>query len=122
MPGVFSEDVLEQVRIANPIYDVISDYVSLKKSGRNYLGLCPFHGEKTPSFTVNPERQIFHCFGCGEGGNVIGFIMKRESMSFPEAVRFLAARRGIALPERGTVRPEEKGLKERLLEANAAAA
>jgi DNA primase len=119
---VFSEDQLEQVRVANPIYDVVSDYVSLKKSGRNYLGLCPFHGEKTPSFTVNPERQIFHCFGCGEGGNVIGFIMKREAMSFPEAVRFLAARRGIALPERGTGRPEEKGLKERLLEANAAAA
>jgi DNA primase len=119
---VFSEDLLEQVRDANPIYDVVSDYVSLKKSGRNYMGLCPFHGEKTPSFTVNQERQIFHCFGCGEGGNVIGFVMKREGLSFPEAVRFLAARRGIALPERSTGRPEEKGLKERLLEANAAAA
>lgn len=119
---MFSEDLLEQVRGANPIYDVVSDYVSLKKSGRNYMGLCPFHGEKTPSFTVNQERQIFHCFGCGEGGNVIGFIMKREGLSFPEAVRFLAARRGIALPEYSPGRPEEKGLKERLLEANAAAA
>jgi len=119
---VFSEDLLEQVRGANPIYDVVSDYVSLKKSGRNYMGLCPFHGEKTPSFTVNQERQIFHCFGCGEGGNVIGFIMKREGLSFPEAVRFLAARRGISLPEYSPGRPEEKGLKERLLEANAAAA
>jgi DNA primase len=118
---VFSEDVLEQVRGANPIYDVVSDYVSLKKSGRNYLGLCPFHGEKTPSFTVNQDRQIFHCFGCGEGGNVIGSIMKREGLSFPEAVRFLAARRGIALPERPTGRPEDKGLKERLLQATAAA-
>ena len=86
------------------------------------MGLCPFHGEKTPSFTVNQERQIFHCFGCGEGGNVIGFIMKREGLSFPEAVRFLAARRGISLPEYSPGRPEEKGLKERLLEANAAAA
>jgi DNA primase len=119
---VFSEDLLEQVRGANPIYDVVSDYVSLKKSGRNYMGLCPFHGEKTPSFTVNQERQIFHCFGCGEGGNVIGFIMKREGLSFPEAVRFLASRRGISLPEYAPGRPEEKGLKERLLEANAAAA
>ncbi|MHB8836244.1 MAG: DNA primase [Candidatus Methylomirabilia bacterium] len=119
---MFSEDLLEQVRGANPIYDVVSDYVSLKKSGRNYMGLCPFHGEKTPSFTVNQERQIFHCFGCGEGGNVIGFVMKREGLSFPEAVRFLAARRGISLPERPTGRPEAKGLKERLLEANAAAA
>lgn len=119
---MFSEDLLEQVRGANPIYDVVSDYVSLKKSGRNFMGLCPFHGEKTPSFTVNQERQIFHCFGCGEGGNVIGFIMKREGLSFPEAVRFLAARRGISLPEHPTGRPEEKGLKERLLEASAAAA
>ena len=119
---MFSEDLLEQVRGANPIYDVVSDYVSLKKSGRNFMGLCPFHGEKTPSFTVNQERQIFHCFGCGEGGNVIGFIMKREGLSFPEAVRFLASRRGIALPEYAPGRPEEKGLKDRLLEANAAAA
>ncbi len=119
---MFSEDLLEQVRGANPIYDVVSDYVSLKKSGRNYMGLCPFHGEKTPSFTVNQERQIFHCFGCGEGGNVIGFIMKREGLSFPEAVRFLAGRRGIALPEYSPGRSVEKGLKERLLEANAAAA
>jgi len=119
---VFSEDLLEQVRGANPIYDVVSDYVSLKKSGRNYMGLCPFHGEKTPSFTVNQERQIFHCFGCGEGGNVFVFVMKREGLSFPEAVRLLAARRGISLPEYSPGRPEEKGLKERLLEANAAAA
>lgn len=119
---MFSEDLLDQVRVANPIQDLVSDYVSLKKSGRNLLGLCPFHGEKTPSFTVNPERGIFHCFGCGEGGNVIGFVMKREGMSFPEAVRFLAARRGIAVPEFDDGRREEKGLKERLLAANAAAA
>jgi len=119
---VFSEDLLEQVRGANPIYDVVSDYVSLKKSGRNFMGLCPFHGEKTPSFTVNQERQIFHCFGCGEGGNVFVFVMKREGLSFPDAVRLLAARRGISLPEYSPGRPEEKGLKERLLEANAAAA
>ncbi|HWR98349.1 MAG TPA: DNA primase [Candidatus Methanoperedens sp.] len=119
---MFSEDLLDQVRNANPIQDLVSDYVTLKKSGRNLLGLCPFHGEKTPSFTVNPERGIFHCFGCGEGGNVIGFVMKREGMSFPEAVRFLAARRGIAVPEFSAGRREDPGLKERLLAANAAAA
>ena len=119
---MFSEDLLDQVRSANPIHDLVSDYVSLKKSGRNFLGLCPFHGEKTPSFTVNPERGIFHCFGCGEGGNVIGFVMKREGMSFPEAVRYLAARRGIAVPEATPGQREDKGLKERLLAANAAAA
>lgn len=119
---MFSEDLLDRVRSANPIEDLVADYVSLKKSGRNLLGLCPFHGEKTPSFTVNPERGIFHCFGCGEGGNVIGFVMKREGMSFPEAVRFLAARRGIAVPDSEPGRREDKGLKERLLAANAAAA
>jgi DNA primase len=119
---VFSEELLDRIRNENPVYDVVSDYVTLKKSGRSFMGLCPFHSEKTPSFTVNPERQIFHCFGCGEGGNVIGFIMKRESLSFPEAVRFLAARRGIEVPEFTAGRREEKGLKERLLLANEAAA
>lgn len=119
---MFSEDLLDQVRNANPIDDVVADYVTLKKSGRNLSGLCPFHSEKTPSFSVNPERQIFHCFGCGEGGNVFGFIMKREGMSFPEAVRFLAARRGIAVPDFSPGNREEKGLKERIIEANNAAA
>jgi len=73
---------------------VISDYVSLKKSGRNYKGLCPFHSEKTPSFMVNEEKQIFHCFGCGEGGDVFTFLMKAGHFSFPEAVKELARRYG----------------------------
>lgn len=95
----FSEDLLSEIRDKNDIVTVVSEYVSLKKSGKNYIGLCPFHSEKTPSFTVNPDKQMFYCFGCGVGGNVYTFIMQKEHMSFPEAVRFLAERAGIILPE-----------------------
>ncbi|MDK2835651.1 MAG: primase [Thermosediminibacterales bacterium] len=95
----FSEDLLSEIRDKNDIVTVVSEYVSLKKSGKNYIGLCPFHSEKTPSFTVNPDKQMFYCFGCGIGGNVYTFIMQKEHMKFPEAVRFLAERAGIILPE-----------------------
>ncbi len=123
MSGFFSDQLLDEIRSANSIYEVVSEYVPLKKSGRSFKGLCPFHTEKTPSFIVNPERQIAHCFGCGEGGNVFGFIMKKENISFPEAVRFLAQRRGIPIPG-GSARSskEHKGEVERLREANTAAA
>ena len=93
------EHLIEEVRMASDIVDVVSDYVTLKKRGRNFFGLCPFHVEKTPSFSVNPEKQIFHCFGCGTGGNVFVFIMKEEGVGFPEAVRILARRAGIEIPE-----------------------
>ena len=86
----------EQVRDANDIVDVIGSYISLKKSGSNYMGLCPFHGEKTPSFSVSPGRQMYHCFGCGVSGNVITFVMEYENYTFPEAVKMLADR---AAPE-----------------------
>lgn len=122
MPGLFSEELLDDIRSANSINEVISEYLPLKKNGRNYLGLCPFHAEKTPSFSVNPEKQIFYCFGCGEGGNIFGFIMKQQNMAFPEAVRYLAKKGGVAIPEtlpRG--RREGSRGKERLLEANDAA-
>ena len=76
----YSEEVINEVRQANDIVDVISQYVHLKPSGRNYFGLCPFHSEKSPSFSVSPDKQIFHCFGCGEGGNVISFIEKIEGL------------------------------------------
>lgn len=95
----FSEGLLDQIRDANDIVDVISEYVPLKKRGKNFLGLCPFHTEKQPSFTVTPDKQIFYCFGCGEGGNVISFLMKHEKLSFPEAVKFLAKRASISLPK-----------------------
>ncbi len=94
----YSEEILNEVRQANDIVDVISQYVHLKRSGRNYFGLCPFHSEKSPSFSVSPDKQIFHCFGCGVGGNVITFISKIEGMNFVETVQSLAERANIQLP------------------------
>lgn len=94
------EEVIRSIREANDIVEVIEEYVQLKKQGRSYKGLCPFHEEKTPSFSVTKEKQIFHCFGCGKGGNVITFLMEIESFSFIEAVEHLANRAGISLPER----------------------
>lgn len=97
--ALIAEHIIEQVREANDVVDVVSDYVQLKRSGRNFFGRCPFHNEKTPSFNVNPDRQIFHCFGCQEGGDVIGFLMKHEGLSFPEATRTLAGELGIEIPD-----------------------
>ena len=101
------ESKIEEVRRASDIVDVISGYVRLKKRGKNFLGLCPFHTEKTPSFNVSPERQMYHCFGCGVGGNVFTFVMEHEKVSFIEAVRTLAERAGILLPSEG-VEDKEK--------------
>lgn len=98
--NLIPEDAVRSIRESCSIVDVISDYVSLKKTGSNHRGLCPFHGEKTPSFFVNESRRSFYCFGCGEHGDVFSFLMKRENMTFIEAVRHLAQRCGIALPER----------------------
>lgn len=95
----FSSDLLEEIRNRCDIVDVISGYVHLKPAGKAFKGLCPFHGEKTPSFMVSPEKQLFHCFGCGEGGNIFNFLMKFEKISFFEAVEKLAKRSGISLPE-----------------------
>jgi DNA primase len=96
------EQKIEEVRSASDIIDVISGYVKLKKRGKNFLGLCPFHTEKTPSFNVSADRQMYHCFGCGVGGNVFTFVMEHEKVSFVEAIRTLADRAGISLPEEGT--------------------
>lgn len=98
------DDPVAEVRRRADIVEVISESVVLKRSGRNYLGLCPFHGERTPSFNVNPERQIFRCFGCGEGGDVFSFIMKSGHLTFPEALKSLADRYGVPLPDK---RPED---------------
>ena len=94
----YSDEIIDEVRQTNDIVDVISQYVRLKRSGRNYFGLCPFHNEKSPSFSVSPEKQIFHCFGCGVGGNVFTFLMKIEGINFVEAVQSLAERSNIQLP------------------------
>src|SRR5690625_2446637 len=93
------EDVVDQVRKANDIVEVIGEYVQLKKQGRNFFGLCPFHGEKTPSFSVTQDKQIFYCFGCKKGGNIFTFLMELEGMSFSDAVKMLADRSGIELPQ-----------------------
>lgn len=96
---LYSEDVINRVRDSVDIHDLISGFVTLRKAGRNYVGLCPFHAEKTPSFNVNPEKQIFHCFGCGVGGDVFKFLELQEGLSFPEAMRKFADRAGISLPD-----------------------
>jgi len=97
MSGFIPEEKIEEIRIASDIYEVISGYMALNKTGKNYKGLCPFHQEKTPSFVVSTEKQMFHCFGCGLGGNVFSFLMKHENISFPESVLFLARRYGIQI-------------------------
>ena len=95
----YPEDVVEEVRTRNDIVDVISGYVKLQKKGANYFGLCPFHNEKSPSFSVSPQKQMYYCFGCGAGGNVITFVMEYENYTFPEALKVLADRAGVHLPE-----------------------
>jgi DNA primase len=101
------DDIIERVKASVPIEDLVGEFVTLRKTGQNYSGLCPFHTEKTPSFTVSPSKGIFHCFGCSTGGNVFSFLMKINNISFPESVRFLAARAGIAIPEDGAQTPED---------------
>jgi len=97
MSAKIPEETIDQIRNASDIVEVISNYLTLTKKGKNYFGLCPFHPEKTPSFSVSPEKQIFHCFGCGKGGNVFTFLMEHEKLSFIEAVRMLAQKAGIPL-------------------------
>lgn len=117
----FPESFLQELAERNDIVDVVSGYVRLtKKSGSNLFGLCPFHSEKTPSFSVSPDKQIYHCFGCGKGGSVISFIMEIENLSFPEAVAFLANRAGMQLPEQSNDPGAKK--RQRLLALNRDAA
>ena len=95
----YSDEIVEEVRMKNDIVDVISDYVKLQKKGSSYFGLCPFHNEKSPSFSVSPGKQMYYCFGCGAGGNVFTFIMEYENYTFVEALKYLAQRAGVTLPE-----------------------
>lgn len=120
----YPEEVVEEVREKNDIVDVISGYVKLQKKGANYFGLCPFHNEKSPSFSVSPGKQMYYCFGCGAGGNVITFLMEYENYTFPEALKFLADRTGVALPKMEYQKEarEQADLKARLLEVNKLAA
>ena len=120
----YPDDIVEEVRIRSDIVSIISSYIRLKKSGSNHMGLCPFHNEKTPSFSVNQSKQMYHCFGCGVGGNVYTFIMEYENYTFVEALKFLAERAGISLPEQEYSDRERRqfDLKNRLMEINKEAA
>jgi DNA primase len=111
--GFLSEEKVSEIRDRSSILEVVSDYVTLKKTGKNYKGLCPFHAEKTPSFMVNEEKQVFHCFGCGEGGDAFTFLMKVGHFSFPEAVEELAKRYGVRLPSRELSPAQKKELDQR---------
>lgn len=120
----YSEDLIEEIRLKNDIVDVISGYVRLQKKGSSYFGLCPFHNEKSPSFSVSRQKQMYYCFGCGAGGNVFTFLMEYENYTFVEAVQFLAQRSGVELPkaEYSKEAKERADLKSQLLEINKTAA
>ena len=114
----YSEDFVEEVRQRNDIVDIISSYVNLKRSGSNYVGLCPFHNEKTASFSVSGNKQMYYCFGCGAGGNVFTFLMEYENLTFPEALAQLAERAGMELPEQSETTEEKRrrNVREQILE------
>ena len=119
--GSIPEDKIDEIKRRINIVDLVSGFVILKQAGRSFIGLCPFHKEKTPSFTVSPDKQIFYCFGCGEGGNALAFVMKINGLTFPEAIRYLAKKTGVALPDRPLSRQEKEQLtlKERMLRLHA---
>ena len=120
----YPDEVIEEVRSSNNIVDVIGSYVRLQKKGSSYFGLCPFHNEKSPSFSVSPNKQMYYCFGCGAGGNVFTFIMEYENQTYPEAMKVLADRAGIALPEAELTEEQkrERNKRQLLLEINKTAA
>ena len=120
----YSEELIEEIRSSNDIVDVVSQYVTLKRKGRSFFGLCPFHKEKSPSFSVSPDKQIFHCFGCGVGGNVIHFISKIENLNFIDTLELLANRANITLPVLDTTYQDSKKiqLKAKVYEINEIAA
>ena len=119
----YSDELIDEIKNNNDIVDVVSQYVHLKRSGRNYFGLCPFHNEKSPSFAVSPDKQIFHCFGCGVGGNVIHFISKIEGINFRESIELLAERANITLPKLESIGDNKtQELKDKIYQINKNAA
>jgi DNA primase len=111
-------EIIDQVRQASSIVEIASQYTTLKRRGRKWVGLCPFHTEKTPSFTVDDEKQLYHCFGCGAGGDIYSLVMERENLTFPEALKHLAEKYHVPLPEQQRVRPEVLKLEEKLFKIN----
>src|SRR3954463_13282322 len=117
MAGFFSPDLIERIRAASDVVDVIGSYLPLKRAGQNFVALCPFHKEKSPSFNVNPQKQIFHCFGCHKGGDVFTFVKEYENIDFVEAVKRLADRAKIPLEyEKGAGEQQSRDIKGKLLE------
>ncbi|HOI45362.1 MAG TPA: CHC2 zinc finger domain-containing protein, partial [Candidatus Aminicenantes bacterium] len=106
-------EIIDQIRQVSSIVEIASNYTALKKRGNKHVGLCPFHSEKDPSFTVDEEKQLFHCFGCGVGGDVFSLVMEKESLSFPEALKYLAEKYRIPLPQQ-KVNPQVLRLEEKL--------
>src|SRR5215207_6822809 len=120
---MITQEKIAEIRGRASVVEVISDYITLKKLGRNYVGLCPFHSEKTPSFTVSDEKGIFHCFSCKAGGSVFNFLMQHDHLSFPEAVEQVAKRYGIAVEHISkNTKPEEEDEREALYRLNERAA
>jgi DNA primase len=123
LKGYIPDIKVEEIKNRANIVDLVSEYVTLKKAGRNFVGLCPFHKEKTPSFNVTPDRQMFYCFGCGEGGNVFAFLMKISQMTYPEAIRYLAKKTGVVIPEQISQKErQEASYQEQLIRINEMAA
>jgi DNA primase len=123
LKGYIPDIKVEEIKNRANIVDLVSEYVTLKKAGRNFVGLCPFHKEKTPSFNVTPDRQMFYCFGCGEGGNVFAFLMKISQMTYPEAIRHLAKKTGVVIPEQISQKErQEASYQEQLIRINEMAA
>lgn len=115
----YSDELIEEIKSSNDIVDIISQYVVLKRRGRNFLGLCPFHKEKTPSFCVSPDKQIFHCFGCGVGGDVITFITKIENLNYRDTIQMLAEKANITLPTvDNSIDNKRQMMKERVYQIN----
>jgi len=120
--GLIAQEIITQILDRANIVEIIAGYIPLKQAGRNFKAPCPFHHEKTPSFVVNPDKQIFHCFGCGVGGNVVSFIMKQERMEFPEALRYLAEKTGVQIPENETQNNPAHELRQQIVRVNDVAA
>lgn len=118
MEGNIPKEIIEDIRVRSDIVQVVSQYVQLKRTGKNYKGLCPFHNEKTPSFVVSPDKQLFHCFGCGEGGNVFTFLMRINNLTFPEVCEHLASQVGVTIPENKVQKPEHLKEKEKIKKLN----
>ncbi|MDW7738882.1 MAG: DNA primase [Bacillota bacterium] len=122
MPQGIPEEIIDEIRQHTDLVNLTGEYLKLERRGKNMVGLCPFHNEKTPSFTVSPEKQLFHCFGCGASGNVFSLVMQLENLSFPEAARFLADRAGVKIPEYRKEKAGEEDLKENIYKLNQLAA